>query len=324
MIAGNHMEKRTKTWFERAIFLSWYCSKGDCTFCYMSIQKPFIKDPKKAVRRKESILAEAIISKVCGWRIEFLSGGYESYSIPEIAEITGQLHKITGLKQWLNIGTLSKHEIEQFLPDIEGVCGAVECINLDVRKKVCPSKPLEPIEDMLETAEKFGLKKAITIIMGLGESEDDIPLLVDFIKKHNLDRITFYALNPHKGTPFKKGPATDYYTKWIRGIRKEFPDLQIIAGSWVDRLSEIHELLEAGADAITKFPSIKLFGSRFAKQIEEEARKAGRKFEGTMTELPDIDWDKEVDKLDLDIGLKGKIKVKLKQYTKKMSDSGTR
>ena len=132
------------------------------------------------------------------------------------------------------------------------------------------------------------------------------------------DRITFYALNPHKGTPFSKGPATDYYTRWIRAARKQFPDLEVIAGSWVDRLDEIHELLDAGADAITKFPSIKLFGSDYALKIEEEARKAGREFEGTLTELPDIDWEKEIKKLELDDKLKERIKIKLMQYINKI------
>ena len=32
---------------ERAIFLSWWCDKGDCAFCYMSTQKEKIKDPKR-------------------------------------------------------------------------------------------------------------------------------------------------------------------------------------------------------------------------------------------------------------------------------------
>ncbi len=38
---------------ERAIFLSWWCEKGDCGFCYMSTQKSKIKDPKKARRKFE-------------------------------------------------------------------------------------------------------------------------------------------------------------------------------------------------------------------------------------------------------------------------------
>ncbi|MBU0536256.1 MAG: radical SAM protein [Nanoarchaeota archaeon] len=307
-----------KTWFERAIFLSWYCSRGDCTFCYMSTQKKLIKDPKKAVRSRESVLAEAIISKACDWRIEFLSGGYESYSLSEIAEITKQIHNITGQKQWLNIGTLTKDEIKQFMPHIDGVCGAIECVNPKIHKKVCPSKPFEPIIRMLEDAEELGLKKAITLIIGLGETEKDIPLLIDFIRKHRIDRITFYALNPHKGTPFRKGPEKHYYAKWIKETRKAFPRLQIIAGSWVNRLSEIHLLLEAGADAVTKFPAIQLFGSKFAKQIEDEAVKAGRKFEGTLTKIPKINIEKEIKKLNLDDSMGKRAKQKLQAYLKRM------
>ena len=40
---------------ERAIFLSWWCEKGDCAFCYMSSQKPKIKDPEKARRKLNRI-----------------------------------------------------------------------------------------------------------------------------------------------------------------------------------------------------------------------------------------------------------------------------
>ena len=44
---------------ERAVFLSWWCDKGDCAFCYMSTQKNKIKDPKKARRNVYNIYAEA-------------------------------------------------------------------------------------------------------------------------------------------------------------------------------------------------------------------------------------------------------------------------
>ncbi len=38
---------------------------------------------------------------------------------------------------------------------------------------------------------------------------------VTHIKKHNISRITFYALNPHPGTMFKKSPDKEYYSKWV-------------------------------------------------------------------------------------------------------------
>lgn len=298
-----------KTWFERAIFLSWYCSKGDCKFCYMSTQKSKIKNPKLAKRRKESVLAEAVICKACGWKVEFLSGGYESYDIDELVDLTKQVYKITGQKQWLNIGVLKKEEIKKFLPYIEGLCGAVECVNPKLHKELCPSKPISEIIEMFKICDELKLKKSMTIIIGLGETEKDIHLLIEFIKKHKINKITFYALNPHEGTIFKKGPKTDYYAKWISETRKQFPKLHIVAGSWVDRLEEISELLEAGATSITKFPSIKLFNSKFAKEIEKQVKLSGRKFEGTMTLLPKID----VSKFD------SKIREKLNQYLKTMS-----
>ncbi|MBN2112375.1 radical SAM protein [Candidatus Woesearchaeota archaeon] len=300
---------KMKTWFERAIFLSWYCSRGDCKFCYMSTQKSKIKNPRLAKRKKESIFAEAAICKACGWRVEFLSGGYESYDIGELVEITKEIFKITGQKQWLNIGVLKQEELKKFKPYIEGVCGAVECVNPKLHDKLCPSKPISEIISMFKICDEFGLKKSMTIIIGLGETEKDIPLLIDFIRKHKIDKITFYALNPHEGTIFKKGPQTGYYLKWISGTRKAFPKLHIVAGSWVDRLEEIPELLKAGATSITKFPSIKLFSTKFARQIEEGAEKAGRDFSGTMTRLPKID----ISRFDEKTG------QKIKQYLKQMS-----
>ena len=74
-------------WFERAVFLSWYCSIGDCTFCYMSTQKDKIKDPKKARRRLSSVLAEVLLTKELVWGVEFLSAGYGSFSNDELLNI---------------------------------------------------------------------------------------------------------------------------------------------------------------------------------------------------------------------------------------------
>ncbi|MFC1691070.1 radical SAM protein [Nanoarchaeota archaeon] len=302
--------------FQRAIFLSWYCSVGDCKFCYMSTQKDKIKDPKKARRRVESVIAEAIITKAYGWDIEFISGGYHSFSISELVNITKHICQIYGKKLWLNIGTFKKQELEKFLPYIEGVAGTIETINDEVRKDVCPSKPIEPIMEMFKACDELNLKKGITIIIGLGETEQDIPKLIDFIKKNNIGRITLYTLNPHEGTQFDKPPETDYFIKWISAVKKECPDTELIAGSWVDRPDEIRKSLEAGANYFTKFPAIKLFNSKHAKRIETEIKQAGREFIGTFTEFREIDVDKELTFLDVDDSSKLKIKEKVIEYQK--------
>jgi biotin synthase-like enzyme len=298
------------THFERAIFLSWYCAKGDCKFCYMSTQKNLIKDPRKARRSKASVLAEAFLCKKLGWKIEFLSGGYESYTTSELLDLFKEIKKINGKKLWLNIGTLSKKELTLFKPYIQGVCGAVECINPRIHNKVCPSKSIKDVEKMFKLCDKLKLKKAMTIILGLGETIDDFPSLKAFIKKHKLDKITFYRLKPQKNTVFEKTkPITkEYYSKWVKLTRQNFPKVNIVVGSWLTHLGEISLLLNSGADAVTKFPSIKLFNSKYAKKIEQEAKKAKRKFEGTLTKLPKINYK----------GLNKETKAKLETYLAKM------
>lgn len=311
------MMKLTTTCFERAIFLSWYCSKADCAFCYMSTQKDNItrqKNPRMARRSFASIFAEAIISKACGWEIEFLSGGYDSFSKKELIFITKTIKEITGKKQWLNIGVLSRKELELFKPHIEGVIGTLECANPNLRSKFCPSKPLNDILHMFRTCDELGLKKGITLIIGLGETLEDFSFLKSFIKNNNISRITFYSLNPHKGTPFESSPSIDYYEEWIKLTRQAFPELWITAGAWHDKTSYYSRLLKAGANNITKFPALKLFGTEKAKSVEEEVRLAGRKFIGTLCVLPKTCLSDEVDKLSLDSELKEEIKIKIKSY----------
>ena len=121
---------------ERAIFLSWWCDKGDCAFCYMSSQKPKIKEPEKARRKVESILAEAEITRRMGWNIEFLSGGYGSFKTPEIKNIAEKIFSITGKPVWLNLGITK--ELEVYGDEIAGITGAVEIANPESSSKYLP------------------------------------------------------------------------------------------------------------------------------------------------------------------------------------------
>ena len=157
---------------ERAVFLSWWCDKGDCAFCYMSTQKEKIKDPQKARRNINNIFAEAEMCKRLDWNIEFLSGGYESFTTQEIKNIAEKIKNITGDGVWLNTGITD--ELSEYESEIKGITGAVEVANPKIHKKVCPSKKLDDISNMLDVAGDLGFKKAITIILGLGETLEDV------------------------------------------------------------------------------------------------------------------------------------------------------
>jgi biotin synthase-like enzyme len=305
-------------WFERAIFISWFCAKPTCKFCFMYTIKDKIKSPRQARRRLESILAEALIAKICNWEIGFVSAGIASFSTSELKEVLEGIYKITGKKQWLNLGVLRESQIKKLLPFIEGITGTVECVNEALRNEIVPDKPLDKIEEMFKIADKYDLKKSITIIIGLGETIEDYPKLKNILEKWKIDRINFYRLVPHEGAMKLPGPTTEYYIEWIAKTRVDFPKLTIITGSWPDKTTEIPLLLQAGSNAITKLPAIKNFGKKPAFEIEEGARKEGRRFLSTLTEYPNIIIDDELKKMEFDDELKNRIKEKYMIYYKKL------
>lgn len=285
----------------------------------MSTQKSLISDPDKAKRSMASILAEAYICKKLGWKVGNLAAGYGSYTHESILDLVKNVYGITKEKLWLNIGVLPEKAIASLAPYLEGLYGAVETTNEKVHKLVAPNKPIAPIERMYKICDKYILKKAMTFIVGMGETIEDFDSLKNFIITNKIDKIVFYALNPIIGTMFENsnGPEIDYYVEWIKKTRENFTNIDIVAGPWVNRVGSLSLMLDAGANAITKFPAIKLFNTTHAKSIEEEINKAGFELEGTFTEVPNPDFS-EIENSDLNGELKKQIITKVKEYLKIM------
>ena len=309
------------TYFGRCIFLSWYCERATCKFCFRSTTKHKIKHAQNAKRSLPSILTDAIIGKKLGWKIEFLTGGYGIFDFEEIINIAKLVSEIYKEKIWINLGALKKEEMQQLKPYVEGICASIETIEPKLHNKVCPDKKIKPYSDMLKIAKELGFKTSITIVIGLGEKKQDFKLLEDYIKEHQLDNITFYALKPVKETEFENipSPEPEYYAWWIKQTRKSFPKIKIMAGLTPKKVDYVKLLLESGATAITKFPAIRQFNSDKAKLIEKLAKEAGREFKGSLTKIPKIDWDKEIDKIKVNKKTKEQIKEKLQEALERMN-----
>jgi len=237
-----------------------------------------------------------------------------------IIDLCKKVYSITGEKFWLNVGVLPEKTLIAVKPYLEGIYGAVETVNEEVHAKTAPNKPIKPIEHMYRTCEKLNLKKAMTFIVGMGETIEDFELLKNFIIKNKLDKIVFYALNPIKGTEFEnsEGPDTNYYLAWIKLTRTEFPELNIVAGPWVNKSGHLSSILKAGANGFTKFPAIKLFNTDHARTVEQEIKKSGYELQGTFTKMPEINPN---DLKNIDNNLKNQIIVKIGEYTEKMNNN---
>jgi hypothetical protein len=78
-------------------------------------------------------------------------------------------------------------------------------------------------------------------------------------------------------------------------MRLEFPNLKIVAGTWIDQLPNIGVVCLAGANGITKYPLLRMFGNRFGRKVEEEIEAAGRRVMGTFTDTTRLDGELKVD-----------------------------
>ncbi len=306
-----------KIWYGRCIFFSWYCKLATCKFCYRSTLNHKNRHDKNHHRSIGSMLTEALLCKVFNWRIEFLTGGYqEDNDFDTIVLYTKLVSQVYGERIWVNVGWMTKEQIELLRPYVKGICASIETATPQIHKFVCPHKPIKPYEKMFKEAQ--GFQKSAAFIVGLGDTQDDLQYWFDFIEKYDLQRITVYALKPVKNGYFDKGPSTEEYLIWLAKLRIQFPKLQIICGTNLRRCEEIGYAIQAGVNAITKFPATKQFGTDKANKILELVQKNNREFISNITYLPDIDWENEIQKLQIDTEYKDQIRNVLPVYLKQL------
>lgn len=313
-------------YFGRCIFLSFYCERGTCDFCFRSTQKHKIRHIEKARRSIPSILAEAALIRGLDWKLEFLTGGYGVYPFEDILKVAKHCHEILKRKFWVNLGVLEKGQMRQLKPYTEGIVSSLETLNPELHNKVCPDKPIEPYLQMMDDAEELGFRQSFTLVIGLGETRDDFRLVKELIERKGFERITIYALRPVAGTPYTKGPEAEELAWWIASTRVAFPGIEIIAGTAIYRLDEVSLLLRAGANAITKLPATKMFNTPEADMLKEQVRKAGRNFTSTFTS-PDIrnhaDWKGLIGGTSLSEEEKAKVFHTLDRYLQRMGNGSS-
>jgi biotin synthase-like enzyme len=306
----------SRIWYGRCIFLSWYCSRGTCKFCYRSTPKHQAIHGPNSKRSMASVLLEALFCKIFKWRIEFLTGGYEIMPFEQLSEYMKNISLVYGEKLWLNLGVLTEDDIKKSIPYVKGICSSIETPSPEIHNFICPDKPILPYEKMFESLELNhpNVKKSAAFIVGLGDKQEDLHYWFEFIEKYKLDRITVYALKPVRGTIFLEGPTHDLYLSWIAQLRIKFPRLEIIGGTNLRRSEEVKYMIRAGVNAITKYPATKQFGTEKSKLIKQLIESEGRTFTSNIVQLPDIDWFAEIDALNISAEYKIELKALIPSY----------
>ena len=307
--------------FERSIFINWTCAIADCKYCYLST-KPKHKAGTKpiAVRSIESVLAEALICKLMGWQIGYITGGLRVESVDTIIYLLTHLNKINNKKNWMNFGPYAHSEIKKLMPYTGGMGSAIESFDEQLHDFICPSKPLVVLRKFLENLKEEKMHKLITIILGLGENKDDINLVSENITKYNINTVQLCFLKPQENTLFQEVPAPDmkYMAYWVAKLRAKHPKLKIKVALVKERMDDLHLLLDAGANGFSRFLCFKEFAKEQAVQLEKECIKANRELQGHFTKVPKINIESEVNALPFNQELKNKILPKAEQYYLKL------
>jgi len=303
--------------FERSVFINWSCALADCTYCYLSTQP---KAKTYAKRSNASILAEILICKELGWRVDYITGGIGVHSLLEQKELFSLIKKVYGEAVCVNLGPMSEKHFEMLSGNIAGVGVAIESFIPSIQEKICPSKPHPPFIKTLKISNSLGLRNVITIILGLGERKEDYPILEKFIRDNSIQKIQFCFLKPQKGTIHENQlpPSSSYAAWWIAKTRCTFPSIKLKIAITEDRIPDLPLLCKAGINTFSRFPVIKKFGRPIAFTLEKAISASGRLFTSTFTTMPSIDWDGKVDGLEIEDSLKEQIRVKLHEYLKKM------
>jgi len=275
---------KQETWFERTIHFSWN-STVNCTLCNLSLKLSQTLNPLSAKRSAASLTAEAHLAKHLDWKVQ-LSTGHLQPELKDIIDVCKKVVSIMDEKIWLEAYPLSAADMDMLRPYLTGITAPVETINKGARKRFYNTIPLHKFIAMFDDAAH--LRRGMTIVLGMGETFDDLPELHRFIEMNRIDKVIFLPVLPHKNTPFRKSPSSFYITRWIAETRIAFPKIEILAGTWKGRVAEVGLFLKAGANAITRFPAVKRFNSEDARSIEQEIATCHRTFTSTLTDVQKI------------------------------------
>ena len=267
---------KREAYFEMPVFMSRIAEHFDETSMFFDVKAPR--------RSMSSIEAEVHLCKQLGWS-PVLRVDNELYKFSEILDVIKKAATICDKKIDVAMGSLTRNELDMTRPYVSTIIARLASVNKGVQKRFVPNKLI--FDQLATLGEAKGFEKGLDIILGMGETLDDVPELIRFIQTHGISKVTFFLAD--KQAAQKRPPSSFYVARWIAETRIRFPSIKIVAGTLLERQAEVGLFMRAGANAITQFPALKIFNSEQSRIIEEEFKNAKRNFIGTFSDSSKLD-----------------------------------
>lgn len=183
---------------------SGHCQE-DCKFC---AQSGHYRTGATTYRLlpEDQILAAAKKAKDAGAvRFSLVTSGRNQDNpneFEEIIDVVKKIHDQVGIEVCCSLGLITE---EQAIRLREAGITRIHC-NIETSPsyfpEICTTHTMEDKEDIIQTAQKAGIRVCSGGIIGLGEDLDQRVEMAFHLKKLHIDSVPLNILNPVEGTPF--------------------------------------------------------------------------------------------------------------------------
>jgi len=249
------------------LYFSTFC-RNDCTFCINRKSNPYVKRYR---RDKKAIIDACHYLKDSGVHCIDLTMGEDPFfyhnegGFEYVREIIHEIKKQTHFLVMISPGALPLTGLLELAKDgVDWYACYQECHNPFLFQKLRPSQDYWYRLNLKYLAKKLGILVEEGILIGVGESLEDIADSFIEMRKLGAQQVRVMRFIQHKAVPLKV--QHEHIKKLelisISVLRVLFPDRLIPASMDIDGIKTLKNRLEAGANVITSLvpPSLGFMG----------------------------------------------------------------
>ncbi len=239
------------------LYTSTYC-RNNCRFCYYRVSnKEALRYRKEETQILEAALDLAqsgvhLVDLTMGEDPEFFDnkkGGFE-----QLICLAEKVKETTGLPIMVSPGVVPGPVLEKLAAaGVTWYACYQETHRRSLFEQLRPGQSYDARLNSKTSAHKYNLLTEEGILVGVGETPEDIAHSIEVIRTLDADQVRAMNFVPRQGTPMENHPPPDPLRELqtIALLRLVFPDRLIPATLDVEGLAGLKQRLEAGANVVT-------------------------------------------------------------------------
>ncbi|WP_028052235.1 methylornithine synthase PylB [Carboxydothermus ferrireducens] len=247
---------KNKIFYYGFLYFSTFC-RNNCNFCLYrksnQIVQRYRKDKKEILEISEQLIASGV------HLIDFTMGEDPYYllndeNLEELMNLFKEIKTKFNIPLMVSPGVVSEKILDNFkIAGVNWYACYQETHNKKLYQKLRINQSFNERMEKKFYAKKIGLLIEEGILVGVGETVDDIINSFENMKILDADQVRVMSFIPQRNTPMENwiSPQRIWELKIIAVMRLLFPDRLIPASLDVDGFSGLKDRLAAGANVIT-------------------------------------------------------------------------